>query len=425
MFDWTAIRAAFFAGEYTRCRELLAAAPDAQARIWLARIDSRQVRYDDALSRLLGIVMRDPQLAAERDVWLASAYANSSDVAMANKLLDRALTVLEPPSEAYYRALHVRSTTQYIAREYDAQEKTIEESLKSPHAVDRAQGYSHRSWIAARREDFRAQIRDLVSALEEHERSGYLDQYAFAISLFALTALCRELPTEGIIERVRIAARHVRQTEATASSRFELLRVLGWIDALQGNEVLAMSRFRDAEAAVPSPYWSVFCLVDRATLARAMGRRHAARDLLRHADMEAARLDWESTRDEERLVLLTIAQLYATENPALAERYLAVFRSLRTEMHARMGWLGDRRGRALQLYPHGIALLHLGERAAGIEMLEEAWNIFSALEYDWRAALCALDLYKTTANRAWLDRARERIAPWPQSWIAREVRNAN
>jgi len=425
MFDWNAVRAAFFAGEYTRCRELLAAAPEPESRIWLARIDSRQVRYDDAMTRLLGFPIRDPQIGAERDVWLASAYANSGDLAMAHKLLDRALGVLQPPSEAYYRALHVRSISQYIAREFDAQQKTIAESLKSPHAVDRAQGYSHRSWIAARREDFRAQIRDLVSALEEHERSGYLDQYAFAISLFALSALCREIPTQGIIERVRIAARHVRHTEATASSRFELLRILGWIDALQGNEVSAMSRFRDAEAAAPSPYWNVFCLVDRATLARAMGRRHAARDLLRHADMEAGRLDWESTRDEERLVLLTIAQLFASENPALAERYLAAFRSLKTDMHLRMGWLGDRRTRALQLYPHGIALLQLGERAAGIEMLEEAWNIFSAVEYDWRAALCALDLYRANAEQPWLDRARERIAPWPHSWIAREVRNAN
>jgi hypothetical protein len=139
--------------------------------------------------------------------------------------------------------------------------------------------------------------------------------------------------------------------------------------------------------------------------------------------MEAARLEWESTRDEERLVLLTIAQLYATENPAMAERYLATFRSLKTQMHLRMGWLGDRRTRALQLYPHGIALLHLGERSAGIEMLEEAWSIFSAVEYGWRAALCALDLYKATAQQPWLDRAVERIAPWPQSWIAREVRN--
>jgi hypothetical protein len=62
--------------------------------------------------------------------------------------------------------------------------------------------------------------------------------------------------------------------------------------------------------------------------------------------------------------------------------------------------------------------LHLGEREAAIGMLEEAWNIFSAFEYDWRAALAALDLYKTTGEMRWLEHARRQIAPWPRSWIA-------
>ncbi len=423
-FDWTAVRAAFFAGEYTLCRHLLTQAPQPESEIWQARIDGRQVRYHDAITRLIPLKPRDPQLSAERDVWLASAYANGGDFPMADQLLERALAVLRAPSESYYRALHVRSMRQYLAGDYAGQEQTIQASLQSPHALDRAQAYSHRSWIAARREDFRAQLRDLTSAVQEHENSGYLDQYAFAIVVLALAALCRELPTEGIVDRVRCSARHVRHTEGTASSRFQLLRVLGWIDALQGNEVSAMGRFREAEAAVPSEFWNVFCTVDRAYLARAMERRHAARDALRAADLQASRLAWDSTRDEERLILLTLAQLLAPENPALAERYLAAFRSLKTEMHRRMGSLGDRRTRALQLYPHGIALLHLGERAAGIEMLEEAWSIFSAIEYGWRAALAALDLYTATNEDQWLQRAREQIAPWPHSWIARQVRNA-
>ncbi|HKU67401.1 MAG TPA: hypothetical protein VJP85_06485 [Candidatus Baltobacteraceae bacterium] len=423
-FDWSGARAAFFAGEYSRCCALLAGAPEPQAQIWHARIDSRQVRYADAIARLLAFTTPDPEVAAERDTWLAAAYANSGEIAMAHQLLDRAFDVLRAPHENYYRALHVLSISQYLGGEYAAQERTIERSLESPYPVDRAQAYSHRSWIAARREDFRAQIRDLLSALQEHEESGYLDQYAFTIVLLALAALCREIPTTGIVERVRGAARHVRSTEGTVSSRFQLLRVLGWIDALQGNEISALSRFREAEAAVPSEFWNVFCLVDRAYLARAMQRRHAARDALRRAEIDASRLPWENTRDEERLVLLTIAQLFAPENPALAERYLAAFRSLKTGMHARMGWIGDRRTRALQLYPHGIALLHLGERSAALDMLKEAWRIFTDVEYGWRAALCAFDLYEATAEPQWLERAREQIAPWPQSWVAREVRNS-
>jgi hypothetical protein len=73
------------------------------------------------------------------------------------------------------------------------------------------------------------------------------------------------------------------------------------------------------------------------------------------------------------------------------------------------------------LYPHAVALLHLGEANAALPMLEEAHDIFAAFEHDWRAALAALELYKATSKRAWLRRARAEVAPWPHSWIAREV----
>jgi hypothetical protein len=146
-----------------------------------------------------------------------------------------------------------------------------------------------------------------------------------------------------------------------------------------------------------------------------------AEDALEAAHQEASRLNWSRTRDEERIILLTIAQLFAATHPALAERYLALYRSMPTEMDPRIGWYGDRRARALQLYPQGIALLQLGEREAALHMLEEAWNIFRHFEYGWRAALTALDLYKATGERHWLEDARRQIEPWPRSWIARDA----
>lgn len=423
MFDWAPVRAAYFAGDYSKCRELLEGAPSAESAIWFARMDTRTNRYPDAIRRLLNISPPEGRTAAERDIWLASAYS-ASDRTLAHQLLDRALPVLRPYGEPYYRGLYTRSILHFLAGEFDACLPCLEELLQSPNAIDRAQAYSHRSWIAAKHEDIRTQLSYLQLSLEQHLQCDPIDQYAFMHTLVTLAALCREVPTQGVIDKLRTALGHARRGEITDFSWFILLRVLGWIDALQGNEISAVRRFREAEACAPSAFWRVFCVVDRAELANAMGNKTAAQDALAEADAQAWPLEWSSTRQEERIILLTLGELYATKDPARAQAYLAKFRSLRTEMHDRVGWVGDRRTRAFQLSAHGTALLHLGDRQDGIAMLQEAWAIFTAFEYFWRAALAALTLFEATSDDMWLERAREQIAPWPKSWIARDVRDA-
>ncbi|HET9097848.1 MAG TPA: hypothetical protein VFN37_14395 [Candidatus Baltobacteraceae bacterium] len=420
MFDWGPVRAAFFAGEYSRCRELLQGAPSPESVIWVARMEIRANRNPEAIALLLNMSPRDERSAAERDIWLASAYCES-DRALTHQLLDRALPVLRPYAEPYYRGLHTRSLTHLLSSEFDASLRCIEELLESPYAIDRAQAYSQRSWIAAKQEDIRAQLRYLQLSLDQHLQCDPIDQYAFLHMLVTLGSLCREVPTDGVIDRLRAAFGYARKTEITDFSWFTMLRVLGWIDALQGDEVAAVRRFREAEACAPSAFWRVFCLVDRAYLSDAMDRQAAARETLAEADAQAWSLDWSSTHQEERIILVTLAQLYASKDPARAQAYLAKFRSLRTEMHGRIGWLHDRRTRALQLSAHGTALLHLGDREAGIAMLSEAWEIFTAFKYDWRAALAALTLFEATTDDLWRERARKQIAPWPDSWIARRV----
>lgn len=419
-YDWGPVRTAFFAGEYSQCRKLLESAPSPQSVIWLARMELRANREPKAIALLLDISPPDERSTAERDIWLASAYS-SSDRALAHHLLDRALPVLRPYAEPYYRGLHIRGLTHLLAADFDACLRCIEELLQSPIPIDRAQAYSQRSWIAAKQEDIRTQLRYLQLSLEQHLLCDPIDQYAFMHMLVALASLCREIPTHGIIDKVRMAFGHARRTEITDFSWFMMLRVIGWIDALQGDEISAVRRFHDAEACAPSAFWRVFCLVDRAYLADAVGRGAAAHDTLAEADAQAWPLEWSSTHQEERIILLTLAHLYASKDPARAQAYLAKFRALRTDMHDRVGWVSDRRTRAFQLSAQGAALLHLDDREAGTAMLREAWEIFTAYEYGWRAALAALTLFEATNDGSWLERAREQIAPWPNSWIARRV----
>ncbi|HEV2262137.1 MAG TPA: helix-turn-helix transcriptional regulator, partial [Candidatus Rubrimentiphilum sp.] len=81
----------------------------------------------------------------------------------------------------------------------------------------------------------------------------------------------------------------------------------------------------------------------------------------------------------------------------------------------------DPRTRAFAEYSNGIALLELGDIEAAIAMLEDAREIFEGHHYGWRAALCAVGLYRATSDEKWLVEARRDVGPWPRSWIAREI----
>lgn len=425
MFEWGQVSELFRTGEYSKCREVLESAPVPDAAFWLSRIDVRQGRVSEAIARLTALENLPERSSAERDIWLANAYKSNSEFSLAHGLLDRAMRVFTAPEEQYYRALYVRAVAYYLAADYDHAAEPLRFMLESANARARAEAVALRGWICAKHRDMRTYLSNMLLSLDEELIATERDYYAIMHTCLVLAVLCRELSVpDGVVKRVREAMTLVRMTEGTAFPFFQSTRILGWADALRGDEVSAMRRWREAELVAPSEFWRVFCIVDRAYLANSEGRVTACRELLDQADAAASRLSWNQTRDEERLILLTIAELFSVYDPVRAELYLARFRTLTGEMEPLSGWIADGRPRALQLYPHAVALWHLGERNAAIEMLKEAWEIFTAYEYGWRAALAALGLYRTTGLQLWLDRAVEQIAPWPNSWIARDVRNA-
>ncbi|HET9392579.1 MAG TPA: helix-turn-helix transcriptional regulator [Candidatus Rubrimentiphilum sp.] len=251
------------------------------------------------------------------------------------------------------------------------------------------------------------------------------DEYYRAKALRALVLLGRELPLFDEWQRMRETYAAIRWAPGTRLEQFQTLRYLGWIDALQGNELAAFRAFREASALAPSEHWRVLCLTDRAYLARNTGEKTFAQDVLHEADEVAQQLSWHETQREERSSLFVLAELFATIDPALSQKYLAQFRSLNTSVMLGIAYEDDPRIRAFAAYSSGKALLELGETAGGIAMLTEARDTFEAFHYGWRMALCALALHKATGESRWLVEARQQIAPWPRSWIAREVSAAS
>ena len=114
-----------------------------------------------------------------------------------------------------------------------------------------------------------------------------------------------------------------------------------------------------------------------------------------------------------------LAELFADEDAAIAEQYLARYRSLTASVIPLLSYGTDPRF-GLEPTPRPRAL-RLGDAGEGQSALSEAWSIYEAFDYGWRAALCALRLFEATRDRRWLQRATRKIVPWPESWIARRV----
>jgi DNA-binding CsgD family transcriptional regulator len=425
-FDTAAFERAFLAADYDRCREIVAAAPPSDsAELALSRVDLRDGRAVDVIERLANVRPTETRLHAERDVWLGAAYAVTGDGDSALRHFDRAIADLQPPDELYYAAIFQKAHLYWMERRWEPLEPLVAQLIQAADPGYRGRGYVLRGWLhAGKSGDAHAQARDYLRALDEFDFMARPDLRLRLNTLLTLTALARELGLESVADRVRSAYGAMAPTSGMHVQYFKMTRILGWIDALEGDELSAFRRFRHAADLAPNDAWRVQCITDRATLARATGERAFMLDQLYAAHDLASRVSWSDAVEEDRMSLLNLAELFGDVDGALAQRYLAQFRSLRTPMDRRMGFANDERVRALEAYPAGIALLRLGETHAARRMLSEAYEIFTKFDYGWRASLAALGMHKAMQDPQWLVYARKAIKRWPKSWIAREVRDA-
>lgn len=425
-FDPAEFERAFLGADYARCREIVAASPPSdESALALSRVDLRDGQPVDVVHRLSTMQPRNARLRIERDVWLGAAHGATGDSQSAHRLLDRSIAALKAPDELYYAAIYQKAHVHWMDREWAPLAALVATLVDSPDAGYRGRGYIFRGWIHAGKDgDAQAQARDYVRALDEFDFMARPDLRLRLNTLLTLTALARELGLESVAERVRAAYDAMNPSSGMVIQHFKMTRILGWIDALAGNELSAFRRFRLAADLAPSDFWRVQCISDRATLARASGERAFMLDQLYAAHDLASSLSWNDAVEEDRIALLTLAELFGDVDAGLAQRYLAHFRSLRTSMDRRMGFANDERVRALEAYPAGMALLRIGETAAARQMLSDAYEIFMKFDYGWRAALAALGMHKATQESRWLALARKAVKRWPHSWIARELHQA-
>jgi len=422
-FDDSAFQKALRAADYERCSLLVASPETAEAVLASSILALRERRYVDVIGLLSDFPQEPRERRLARDVLLGAALALTRDFVAGRRLIDRALVDLRPAEQFYDEAVYYRAVIAWMQHDYHQAELETLPQLKSKDANNRARAHVLLSWIALRRGEVLRQVDELQKALDELDISDQPDQYYRANALFTLALLCRELPLGAIVERVRGIYETLPWTTGLTLERFQVTRFLASVQELSGNELAAFAGFKSAARLAPSEHWSVLCLTDRALLARNTGENAFAAELLQEAHDLAQRLSWNVT-GEERSALLVLAELFADEDAAVAEQYLARYRSLTASVIPLLSYGTDPRIRGLEAYSQGLAWLRLGDSSEGQSALSEAWSIYEDFDYGWRAALCALRLFEATRDRRWLQRATRKIGPWPESWIARRVSEA-
>ncbi|MFY9719705.1 MAG: helix-turn-helix transcriptional regulator [Candidatus Cybelea sp.] len=409
------------AADFSRCHLLVDRVETVEAIVAAARLAMRERRF----LAVIGLLSDFPEAAGEfrsaRDVLLGAALGYTRDYVMGRRLIDRALNDVTPGDPVHDEGLYYKAAIAWMQHDHREAEEAATAQLWSTDPNNRARAHILLSWIALRRGDVLAQVDELKKALDELDVAQPPDECLRGNALLTLALLCREMPLQDVATRVRRTYESLPWTTGLQLEHFQVTRFLAAIDELQGNELAAFGAFKKAARLAPSDHWSVLCFLDRALLAKNTGESSFAAEQLQEAHDIAQRVSWNEVAGEERSALLVLAELFAYEVPAIAEQYLARFRSLSSSVVPMFSYGTDPRVRGFETYSQGIAWLRLGDMEAGKAALTEAWSIFEDFNYGWRAALCALGLYEATRDRRWTERAARKIAPWPRSWIARRV----
>jgi DNA-binding CsgD family transcriptional regulator len=420
-FDDAEFEKALKAADFERCHLLVDGHQSLEATIAGARLASRERRFFDIIGSLSDFPEDSGHLRVARDVFLGAALGYTSDFVAGQRLINRALSDLLPGDPLYDDAYFYTAAIAWMQHDHRAAEEATTVQLRSSDPNNRARAHIMLSWIALRRSNVLRQVEELEKALNELDGAEMPDEFLRGNALLTLALLCRELPLHDVAERVRQTYDALPWTTGLALEHFQVTRFLAAVDELQGNELAAFGAFKKAAKLAPSDHWSLLCYLDRALLARNTGEAAFAMEQLQEASEIAQRVSWGDVTGEEREALLVLAELYADSNPAIAEQYLARFRSLKSSVTPMFSYGTDPRVRGFETYSQGVAWLRIGDLEEGKAALTEAWSIFEDFNYGWRAALCALGLYEATHDKRWLERAARKIEPWPKSWIARRV----
>jgi DNA-binding CsgD family transcriptional regulator len=255
-------------------------------------------------------------------------------------------------------------------------------------------------------------------------RSPQGDVAREAFALWALSDIARDIPNTLNLSELWESQRTLASPAQLARVRFLTRRNLAWSLCHEAGAGLHVASFlrdlRQAARTALKPAHRVLSALDAAELAFSLDEPHSGFAWLLDADALADTVDWSRERGAEYEALLNAAILFAPHNAARARHYLRLYRSLPHLKFVSKVRAGKRYA-AMEAYAVGLVETHHGRRADAVLSLECAYDIFSGIRHNLRAALAASELFNITQDRKYRDRAADLVRTYPNSSLARRL----
>jgi len=351
----------------------------------------------------------------------AFAEARAFGISAGSPILDGEL--------AYYTALAAVG-----AGDLEQAHAFVEESLEALEGVTINEGGAvlNRAHVVARLNEMlvvidasRGRYRDVIrhsrsvwSALTSTpERDVFLEGHA----LKNLAIVARDFTlddAEEISERVAGLA----WTPELSTVGFVAFEATSWCAALRGDLPEAFWRLRSASAAATSIPERLLLCVDRALLAREAGYDAMAKEEIRYALSLVDRFEWEHAPGDLRVALPLLAQVVAPVSAAAARRVLNRYSAIGDAIDVRSTARSEARFRAEVEFSHGVVLRAEGRLDESSTRLCAAFQTWTAIGHEWRAAIAAIELAELRAGDVFRLAVRRELSRRPTSFFASRAR---
>lgn len=389
-------------------------------------LEARLRQYQDAAPEMVGLLsgasFDDPSREAQRLLLLAIAHTRLAEYHAADEYFDRANEFAARLNDGELSAeIAYRRGRRYMLAGEMARARGLLAAAANGSLPRRLDALHLESAILYNEGRHKEQARVLQHLLEQIDPADPRMNVSAAYATHTLATMAREIDVPEAIPAVERQLRACIWPAELNVQRFQSLKALGWAYALRGDYFNAFRYLKQSAAVAPSRAWFVMALLDRAYLARCLGEARWSRQELFEADEAAAGVDWRATRNEERVGLLLLAEMFAPIDSGKAAKYMAQYHDL-GEMNRNLHYSHSPLLGALADYSAGVTQLALGNAKAGMKLLRQSLDVYRREQYDWRAGRCALRLYEVTGDPQYVDVASNKLSRYPDSWLADELR---
>ncbi len=408
----SAAREAWFDGDWARCLDLIArcapAAAEAQREALLlhGRALLRLRRFAPALDLLTPVLRTfvniDEACTARMLHATATAAAHDPErgLALLRDVSTSARTLGAHPAvvaEVEYSVAYVH----WLKRDYEA---VLEHAVLAEQAgadVISVRAASLRGFVALAKERYHKALKLFRWAYETYRSCRQRDAdlaEQIVVQIAALEVALQSAEVRGthtLPPEIGTRLADAAVLRVPSVTRMQIASLDSWLYAFEGEQDRAYDRARVADRLAPSPAWLTWSLSNRAKIAGAFGDLACARAFATDALEIAGTVSWDATTDEERVGLLSLAEIAAVTQPADAIDLLARYDALVSKMDRSRVFHDDVRLWIVETHVRGLV-----HRIRGDD--ERAWQAFksvhataSRVKIVWRAALALIELDAT------------------------------